>query len=211
MYKDRDPWFPILLFVPALLCIWLGIIGPLPAGVADWLKTWQTLLGASVAVIAAYIAVRNTTRTLSLTQTLETHRRQRKHAALRATLPLALSQIGAYGEETAKALQNLISKCHNERLRTGEITDAILRPVPSEGLKSLAEFIEYSDTVDIRVLANTLALIQIHDSRLRSMLRDNTDPGATRIVTRSNIEESIVDGATIYAGGMSAFGYGWPD
>jgi hypothetical protein len=38
----------------ALLGVWLGIFGPLPGGVTEWLKAWQTLIGAAVAITAAY-------------------------------------------------------------------------------------------------------------------------------------------------------------
>ena len=180
----------------------------MPEGVAKWIRDWQTLIGATIAVVAAYIAFRNTRLTLALTQKLETHRRERKHASLRATLPLALSQIGNYGEETAKALQGLIGACRNEALPVGTINAlTFLRPVPSEALKSMAEFIEYSDDVETGVLASTIALIQIHNSRLHAMVRDNDDASRTHIITRSNIEGYIIDAATISAGAASAFDY----
>ena len=206
--SNPDPWFPMLLIAIVLLAVWLGIIGPMPEGVAKWIRDWQTLIGATIALGAAYIAFSNARLTLAQTRSLETHRRERKHASLRATLPLALSQIGNYGEETAKALEKLIGACRNEALPDGTIkTFAFLKPVPSEALKSISEFIEYSDNVNTDVLASTIALIQIHNSRLHAMVRDNDNASNTRIITRSNIEGCIIDAATISAGAASAFNY----
>jgi len=191
-----------------LLAAWLGIFGSLPEGVAKWIRDWQALIGAGIAIGAGYIAYRNTNLTLRLTRSLEAHRRERKHASVRATLPLALSQIGNYGEETAKALERLIGKCHNEALPAGTIKGiTFLKPVPSEALKSIAEFIEYSDNVNTDVLASTIALIQIHNSRLHAMVIDNDIASSTCIITQSNIEGCIIDAATIYAGAASAFNY----
>jgi hypothetical protein len=206
--SNPDPWFPVVLLAIALLAAWLGIFGQLPEGVAKWIHNWQTLIGSIVAVGAAYIAVRNTRLTLDLTRKLETNRRERKHASLRATLPLALSQIGNYGEDTAKVLERLISVCHNEALPAGTIrATTFLKPAPSEALKSISEFIEYSDNVNTDVLASTIALIHIHNSRLHAMARDNNDASNTRIITRTNIESCIIDAATILAGAASAFNY----
>jgi hypothetical protein len=39
-----------------------------------------------------------------------------KHAAARAMLPLALSQVSAYAEQTAQALNALIARCQGETL-----------------------------------------------------------------------------------------------
>jgi hypothetical protein len=87
----RDPWFPVALIGILVLTAWLGILGPMPDGVSAWLKEWQTLLSAVIAVGAAYVAFQNTTRALRHSEKLETNRRSRKHAAVRAVLPLALA------------------------------------------------------------------------------------------------------------------------
>src|SRR5262249_40269815 len=121
--------------------------------------------------------------------------------------PLALSQIAAYAEETTRNLQTLITRCSGETLPPNAFSALLIKPVPSDTLKSLSDFIEYSDAVNIDVLASTVALIQIHDSRLRSMYRDNNDPSTTTVILRSNLESSIIDGATIYAGAVSGFAY----
>jgi len=79
--------------------------------------------------------------------------------------------------------------------------------LPSETLKSLADFIEYTDTTSVEVIESTVAWIQILDARMRSIVQDNNDPSGTHVVVRAGIEGRIIDAATIYAGAASAFDY----
>jgi hypothetical protein len=62
-----DPWFPIALMLIVLLGVWLGIFGPFVTdvvanGILSTIKDWQTLAGASIALVAAWIAWTNVTR-----------------------------------------------------------------------------------------------------------------------------------------------------
>lgn len=195
------------MMLTALLAIWLGIFGPMPDGFAKWLQGWQTLLAATVALGAASVAYWNTQRTLAHSESLEAHRRERKHTALRAVLPLALAEIGSYADQTARNLLALIVQCREETLPPDSVGDDFVPALPSDTLKSLADFIEFSDSVNIDVLASTVAVVQIHHSRLLGLRLDNHAPLRSRIITRSNLEESIVDAAIIQAGAASAFNY----
>jgi hypothetical protein len=203
----RDPWLPIVLMLIVLLGVWLGIFGPMPAGFAKWLQGWQTLIAAVVAAVAVIVAFKNTDRSLAHAESLETNRRRRKHAAVRAVLPLALSQVIAYADRSARALNDLVSKCEGETLPVGVAVESLVGPLPSETLKSLADFIEYTDTTSVEVLESTVGWIQIFDSRMRALVQHNNDPAETWAVVRTEIEGLIVDAATIYAGAASAFDY----
>ncbi len=122
------------------------------------LQQWQTLVGATVAIAAAIIALFNTTRTLRQNQNLETERRKRKHAALRAMLPLALAKVSEYSEQSAHDLKELLNRCDtNEALPKGVISRSLIQPLPSETLKVLADFIEYSDSINASILESTVA------------------------------------------------------
>lgn len=206
-----DPWFPIALMLIVLLTVWLGIFGPLPTGITGWLLRWQTLFAASVAAtvasIAAYIAFRNTSRSLAHAEELEKRRRNRKHAALRAMLPLALAAISDYAERSSHALNDLLDGLNGEGLPWESIPETLANPLPTEALKTLADFIEYSDTVNAGLLEATVAWIQIHDSRVRSIVKDNRNPKRNMVVVRHNIESSLIDAASIYAGAGSAYDY----
>jgi len=202
----RDPWIPIALLLITLLTIWLGIVGPMPEGFAAWLQHWQTLAAAFVASCAAYIAFRNTSRTLSHAEKLERNRRDKKHAALRAVLPLALAQINAYSEQSAKSLCKLAEGCIGEALPFASAPQDLAKPLPTETLKTLADFIEYSDALDVGVIESMVATIQIHDSRIRGMVADNHE-SPDHLILKIEIEGRVIDAACIYAGADSAFDY----
>jgi hypothetical protein len=167
----------------------------------------QTLVAMLGALIAAYVAFRNTQRSLDHAGSLESRRRSRKHAALRAVLPLALAQVADYAERSAHALNRLISQCSDERLPQNIAPESLAQPLPSETLKTLAEFIEYSDHVDVSVIESTVAWMQIHDSRLRSIIEASCDPLGERLVFREELEGYIIDAASICAGAAAAFDY----
>jgi hypothetical protein len=191
--------------------VWLGIFGPAPPGTVGWLQAWQPLIAATiastVASVAAYIAFGNTTRSLEHAEYLERNRRYRKHAATRAVLPLALSQVTGYAERSAHALNELIAKCMEEKLPAMIAPDDLVQPLPSETLKTLAEFIEYSDAVDVNVLEATVASIQIHDSRLRDLVKVNRDPSEEGIIIQTQIESYIIDAAAVFAGASANYDY----
>jgi hypothetical protein len=87
------------------------------------------------------------------------------------------------------------------------VQDDIANPLPAETLRTLAEFIEASDAIDVGVIEKTVACIQIHDSRLRGMVEDNRDPTQSRGVIRAQIETYIIDAAIIGAGAAVVFDY----
>jgi hypothetical protein len=207
----RDPWFPIACLLIVLLAVWVGIFGPLPNGVTAWIFKWQTLfaaaLAATIASIAAYIAFTNTSRTLSHNEELERNRRLRKHAAVRALLPLALSQVVDYARRSARFLEQLVAQCQNNVLPCNVAPQSFPEKTPDETLELLSQFIEYSDTLDVSLLETTVAWIQIHDARVRTLIQENHDPNSITIVRQEQLEASIIDAASIYAGGAAFFEY----
>jgi hypothetical protein len=191
----------------AIIAVWLGIVGPMPQGFSAWLHNWQTLAAAGVASVAAYVAFQNTTRSLAHSERLEMNRRTRKHAAIRAILPLSLSRVQQHAEESARELHLMLAKCVDESFPAMTAPNRIGEPLPAETLQVLADFIEYADTTDVTVLEATVAWIQIHDSRLRGMVRDNRDPEQSHVIVRHEIESRIIDAATIYAGAAAFYDY----
>lgn len=208
----RDPWFPVVCLLIVMIGVWLGIFGPLPSGVTNWVHHWQTLIAAVVAAtiasIAAYVAFQNTERTLKHNEHLERHRRARKHASLRAMLPLALSKISEYAEDSADALNRLVDQCQNETLPKHTPFADLPVELPSDTLEILTDLIEYSDDLNVSVLEATVAWIQIHDARVRGMMRDNDDPNALNMVRRIQLEGSIIDAASIYAAAGTYYDFG---
>jgi len=205
--NPRDPWLLVAFLGTTIVGAWLASLGPLPFDVWDAIKHWQTLIGASVAVAAACIAYWNTTRSLRQAAELEQHRRQRKHEALRAVLPLALSELLDYAQRSAHALDGLLSRCQGQALQRMTASADLAQPLPEAALKMLEEFIEYSDTVDVTVLLETIAWVQIFDDRVQSLVAANRNPSSTRIIVQIEIEGYVIDAASIYAGAVSIFDY----
>jgi hypothetical protein len=205
--KMRDPWLPIILTLIVILSVWLGILGPLPGEVENWFYKWQTLCAATVASIAAYIAYRNTTHSLNHAEKLERQRRDRKLAAIRAVLPLALARVVDYAQRSAIGLYELIDKCDGEKLPGMIVPEDFPEPPPDDTLRTLADFIEYSDTLDVSIIESMVAWIQIHDARMNSLVKDNRDPSGGRLVLRIMLEGYIIDAASIYAGAAAFFNY----
>jgi hypothetical protein len=204
----KDPRFPILLMFTVLLAVWLGILGPLPPGVADWINKWQNLIAAVIAISAAALAYHSATKQITQNDQQERNRRSKKHAAIRATLPLALSQVIEYAQSSAFALSALIPLCQGETFPRNSPINDLPQPLPHDTLKVLAEFIEYSDDVDASLVEAMVAWIQIHDARVRGLIHDNQDPAGTAVIVRTNIEGSIIDAASIYAAAAALFDYG---
>lgn len=203
----RDQLLPLYAFLIVLLAVWLGIAGPLPVAFADWLHRWQTLAAAIVAIAAAYIAFTNTRKTILHTERLEQRRRSRKLASIRAIMPIALSQISNYAEQSADALNTILEKSVDEAIPHLSVPKDLVLSFPTETLKMLAEFIEYSDVHDVSVIESTVAMIQVHMSRTRSLVEGNHDPSENYVVTRTEVENCIIDAASIYAGAASLFDY----
>jgi hypothetical protein len=214
MSQPRVPLFPIALLLSALFAILFEVFFPTPGSFADKLKQWQPLVAVTVAtfvaLFAAYVAYTNTTATLKQAQDLKRQERSRKHAAVRSVLPLALVQLTEYAERSAHALLDVLSHCDKKGLPRGTIPQDIVKPLPSETLKTLTDFIEYSDPpLDVGVLQSTISLIQIHGSRLRQLVKDNHDPSkvTVHVIPRTSIEARIIDAASIYAGAGAIYRY----
>jgi hypothetical protein len=199
--KSRDPWFPIALMLIVLLAVWLGILGPLPESFLGTIKQWQTIVAATVGLTAAVIAWKSATRQIRQTEQLETRRRSRKAAALRSILPLVLSEITSYGQQTTDELRNLRQRSHRGQILS--LPDFKFQPFPTDILASLLEFIEFSDTVDVRLFEKLLQRIQI----LRARLRDLEGEIVSGSASEYTLESRIVDVAMVYAGAAAAFDF----
>ena len=122
-------------------------------------------------------------------------------------LPLALTQISDYAERSARALDSLVKKCVEELLPPMVASEDVIQKLPAETLKTLSEFIEYSDTVSTTLIEETVSRIQIQDSRLRSLLDDNLDPSEPRLILKTEIQGNIIDAASIYAGTAAVYDF----
>ena len=212
--REKDPYFAIFLMLVPLLIVWLGLAGPLfedaaANGVISTIRGWQTLIAAFIAIGAACVAWWNTTRQLRHAAELERTRRSRKRAALRAVLPLALSDITGYTRQTGEFIRTLLQQAAassgpSRLLR--EDLPSIPEP-PSDTITAIADFIEYSDALDVELFEEVLSRIQVHNARLETMAGRVRVLRARLAIDRNNAENYLLDAALIYAGAAKVFEY----
>jgi hypothetical protein len=152
------------------------------------------------------LAVWNTTRTVSNARKLELWRRSRKHAALRAVLPLALSEVSDYAERTTKPLLVLHGNCINGTLIHAGVAAPKFEQVPLDVIRAFSEFIEFSDDTDVQLFVRLIRRIQVHQARLRGLTDKIEDQDETS--AEGWIEAMMLQSAIIYAGAAAAFDYG---
>jgi hypothetical protein len=99
-----------------------------------------------------------------------------------------------------------VKKCVRGQLPKGNARADYFKALPAETLEALAEFIEYSDAIDVTIVESTIRWIQIHDSRLRSIVEQNGFLG-TQVVPEIALQARIIDAAVIYAGMAAVFEY----
>jgi hypothetical protein len=206
---------PIWLLTLALtLGIFITIFAPIMASpdqvkLSDWFGFAGSVSGAIVALIAAWKAWSAIQDQIQQADRSETRRRRQKHAALRAILPLHLDELSDYCRRSAHALLNLQGQCVGGALPY--LTTSILIPefpnLREETVRSLAEFIEYSDEVDASIFQKTLARLQIHNARVGEIRYFIETKAPTEMILAINLERYIIDAGAVYAGSAAAYDY----
>jgi hypothetical protein len=173
------------------------------------IQQWQTLVAATIALAAAIIAWNNATRTIRSAANLEKHRRAQKLASLRATLPLALSTTCDYAESAAQWLFALHSQCEGGSLpRRENVVWPGDKPLPpTDTLKAISEFIEYSDEARTSLFEDMLSEIQILNARIRGLFEGSRGRRSRTAGSQNQVEEYILNCAHVYAAASAIFGY----
>jgi hypothetical protein len=164
---------------------------------------WQTQTGAAFAVAAALIGASVVLHQTATTRRLEETRRERRAAALRAVLPMALTELGDYAVRCAEISATLLTQPNGER-----IEDPGLRfpPLPAGLVDRLTELIEASEPDHARPLIVLLRRVQIQHARLRETERRASGQGGS-ILVRARVVGCVIDAAEIYARCEKLFAY----
>lgn len=173
------------------------------------IKPWQTLIGGLIAIVAALLAVWNTTRTLRNAERLEQFRRSKKRQALRAVLPLVLSEVSDYAEKVTDELAEMDNQCDADKMLHHNAVAAPSFPsTPVDVIASLKEFIELADDdIDTKVVVSILRRMQVLQARARGLASDiRSNSGG--VTLQHYIETLMLDSATIYAMASACFDYG---
>lgn len=156
-----------------------------------WLDHWQTLVGAAIAIPFAAFAI-----FVPIIQ--ERRRINRRAFALRASLPLRLSEIVSYATQAVTAL----SECRGGDGVHEEVMKRFEAPrLPETLVGGLEQTMEAFNNRRVnRRLASIIEQIQVLNSRMSTLPTENHD-GAW-------IDQMLVQAGTIYAQAESLYDYG---
>jgi hypothetical protein len=183
--------------------------------IVEFLDKWQTLISGVLALFAALITIRAIHRQINLSEGHERRRREVSEDAARAVLPLTLSAISEYVQQSSDKLHTLYN--NSEEGFIPEKNRAIeFPPVPESAISSLQSMIEASTNREVvKVISKIIRRIQIHDSRTRSLVHHEQvgHSGYAMLVTVKNIvtvkdiEEHAIGSAIIHTLAESLFAY----
>lgn len=156
---------------------------------------WQTQTGAAFAVAAAILGATVILHQTATTERLETTRRKRRAAALRAAFPLALMELADYAANCAAIHAGLLAQPKTSPIRAPNLQ---FPPLPDGLVRHLTELIEATESDHARPLTVLLRRLQIHHARARDTQRRAADQDGN-ILTWHNVVRRVIDAAEIYA------------
>lgn len=161
----------------------LSWLNCLTQSIAEFLFEWQTIVPGFLAVVAA-------AGTVFYMWLAAEKQRQRRSIACRAMLPADLSSICGYAKDSVHASCIALSM-----LRRGQTRDRVKIPeLPERVLENLQALVEHLDHQDVDAVCELLRCYQIQHARLSGEIADFNNPnrpGATKLVTESNLESTI--------------------
>lgn len=165
------------------------------------LYIWQTEIAGVFAIWAATIGGAFIFYQTNAAAALEQTRRERRAVALRASLPMVLSELCDYAVSCSKKLLDLLSDPGTHVTLLGGIP---IPPLPDDLLPSLIEIIETSPAEYIRPFADLIKSLQVQRASLRQTLADSS---TGHLILRENLIHETIRAAEIYARCSQQFPY----
>jgi hypothetical protein len=159
------------------------------------LYLWQTQVGAIFAIIAAGIAATVVLLQISAERRLDETRRLRRASALRAVLPLALTELSDYATNCARTLATLLQQPNS---LSANLAGKQFPPLPAGLVGRLMEFIEVSEPNHARPLIVLAKRVQIQHARIRDTQQGMTNQHGS-ILYQPNLSGRLIDTAEIFA------------
>lgn len=203
-YKPWAPWLIGLAILGVLTEIWL--LTQITPSVGQWLFDWQTLLAGALALAGALLTVHYLHKQIIVTENMEIERRRREENALKAILPMALSEIVRYSVECIKLLNTFVTR--QSPLMPGGMHVGPLGELPrvqSNAVETIRDCTRYADPETAGRLATLLNTLQVQQARLRRVL----DPASKyRAVVKFEAFEVMIGSAELCAKASALFEYG---
>lgn len=165
---------------------------------------WQTLIAAGFAVVAALTGACLLLCQIGQTAELENRRLRNRARALRAALPLALSELSDYAKKCAELNATLTSKQTNGMVQTNGVQFPSL---PVGLVADLTDLIEASDENHGRPLIDLIRRVQIQHARALSIQDRATGHNLVSVTTVNNLKAGVLDAAEIFARCSALFEY----
>ena len=168
---------------------------------SNWLYNWQTLISGILAVVAAAVSVWYLRKQIAQSEQHERERSSRRFNAVRATLPLTLSQVCNYCLEIGRCLADLHHASEEEYLNQSYAAPSLPENVPAALEKAIEATVDKSL---ISALSDMISNLQTLNSRINGI---SIDSRRRLQVTKLNVEYYIAQSATVYAIAASLFPY----
>ena len=174
---------------------------------------WQAQTGAAFALAAALIGAIAIMRQTGATERRAEERRERRATALRAALPLMLSELLDYSKRCADIFAEVLEPSVDPGLRppgpgrpwdwpTYEhlpLTPALLPSLPSGFVEQLTDLIEAIPPDHARPLVILVRRVQIQHARALNLQRRILSPREEETVVQMNVHLCLIDAIEVRA------------
>jgi hypothetical protein len=167
--------------------------------VYKFLLDWQTLAAGLLALLGAWLTVRQIRRQIAQVDTAAEALRKRSETAAKAVLPLALSEVSGYASRCMLLLGKLI-----ETPGTKISSDCSAPALPQEVISTLQDCVRYANDDIQKKIAVLLGKIQVQRARLIYYIETNRGEEAPI----GEGAERIIDAADVYACNDTIYSYG---
>ena len=205
-----------IFFCPLKVRTMDGTLNILYCYIKDEGGFWGSIIAGLLALTAGWIAYRagqiqaQATRDASLEQSRwEADRLDRRHAAARAVLPLALSASVEYAESCALSLEEFRVSMLPSRAIKLQMSYEPPSLDPS-AIHTMQQVIESTQPIIGERIAELISKVQVLASNLRIIGQAHPLGGAV-VRTNLNIEDAILKAAEIFARGEDLFAYARQD
>jgi hypothetical protein len=162
-----------------------------------WLHQWQTLAGGLIAIIAALIGARAINRQIRQTEQHEQDRISRNFDAARSILPLTLSQLSTYVEDSIHYMVKILNFCRFSSFPMPTDKRPEL-PLLADGVAGEFRAIIPVSEHSLRIwIADMLAALQLQNARLLDFHTRIEDVEGD--ITAIDIQQCFIDAAKLGA------------
>lgn len=193
----------VIAAIVALAIVEAWLIGHEWPAIWQFFSDWQTLVAGALAFVGALLTVLYLSKQIQQTEHMEKERRKREENAIKAALPLSLSEISDYATLSIKLLNYFAPASGPNRVMAAAPT---LPSFPADAVSVISECVRYADDKVVGDLSTLLSKLQIQHSRLKDLFERAMH--TNQHLSRFRAVGGMIDAAEIHAKAASLFAYG---